>query len=88
MRSTAFENRLTAELSSGGMFAVWYLRKRVYCLKRGKRPDAQLGYRFEIAGIPTARHDFEAVFDWLTGMAEGPIQLGCPRCGRMSRDEG
>jgi hypothetical protein len=88
MTSTAFENRLTAELSSGGMFAVWCLRKRVYCLKRGKSADAHLGYGFDIAGIPNARHDFETVFDWLTRTAQQPIRLGCPKCGRMSRDEG
>lgn len=88
MTSTAFENRLTAELSSGGMFAVWCLRKRVYCLKRGKSADAHLGHGFDLAGIPNARHDFETVFDWLTRTAARPIQLGCPKCGRMSRDEG
>ena len=88
MTSTAFENRLTEELSSGGMFAVWCLRKRVYCLKRGKCWDTHLGYGFDMAGIPEARHDFETVFDWLTRTADRPIHLGCPKCGRMSRDEG
>jgi hypothetical protein len=88
MTSTAFENRLTAELSSGGMFAVWCLRKRVACLKRGERAEDHLGYGFELAGIPEARHDFETVFAWVTRSATRPIRLGCPRCGRMSRDEG
>ena len=88
MTSTAFENRHTAELSSGGMFAIWCLRKRVYCLKRGESTEDQLGYGFEIAGIPSAMRDFEVVFEWLTRGATRPIRLGCPRCGRLSRDEG
>lgn len=88
MTRTAFENRYTAELSSGGMFAVWCLRKRVYCLKRGEPAEDYLGYAFEIAGIPSALCEFERVFDWLTRTATRPIQLGCPRCGRVSRDEG
>jgi hypothetical protein len=88
MTSTAFENRATAELSSGGMFALWCLRKRVQCLKRDESPNARLDYGFELAGIPEALGDFEVVFDWLARTALRPIQLGCPKCGQVSRDEG
>ncbi|MBK1698518.1 hypothetical protein [Rhodovibrio salinarum] len=88
MTSTAFENRETADLSSGGMFALWCLRKRVYCLKQGEDPQENLGHGFELAGIRSAMRDFEVLFKWLAQNATRPIQLGDLKCGRVSPDEG
>ncbi|MBK1670140.1 hypothetical protein CKO28_19065 [Rhodovibrio sodomensis] len=88
MTCTAFENRFTAELSSGGLFAVWCLRKRAHCVQPGAHPEDQLGYGFQLAGIPSALRPFEVVFEWLTRTAGRPLQLGRPTCARVSCDEG
>lgn len=87
MTRTPFEGRHLQDLSSGGMFALWCLRKRVLCLKQGTAPEDHLRHGFQLAGIPSALQDFEVLFDWLTETSTRPIHLGCSKCGRISRDE-
>lgn len=88
MSCTAFENRHTAELSTGGMFALWCLRKRVEGRQQGDDTQMRLQDGFDLAGIPAAQRHFERLFDWLTGTGARPIRLGPPKCGLISRDEG
>lgn len=88
MSRTAFENRHTAELSTGGMFALWCLRKRVEGRQLGDDTPMRLQDGFDLAGIPSAQRHFEQLFDWLTGTGARPIRLGPPKGGQISRDEG
>ena len=83
----AFAGCATRDLASGAQFAIWCLRTRLVCKRKGEDARPRIDHGFQVAGVPEAARDFDQIFDWLDGAAVKPVAIGCFCCKQVSPDE-
>jgi hypothetical protein len=77
----------TEALDPAGSVFLLGLRWWVADMKQGHDPLVRLRQTMDIAGAPDAAYSVDYLMGVVLRTARRPIQIGCPRCPRLSRDE-
>jgi hypothetical protein len=77
----------TEALDPAGSVLLLGLRWWGADMKQGHDPLVRLRQATDIAGAPDAAYSVDYLMGVVLRTARRPIQIGCPRCPRLSRDE-